>query len=174
MEELAKLRLPQDLDSGCYTPIKYGWLISIPDYRCVIRIERKDLLQSDHIVSYNTPFINRPWGSFETRENLAMVCPIVDKIGISQEDHNSLTLELTKHRLAAGFSRKDDCGYIQVPSALFPNGIPVVIDNGDVTALSAKQIAEVSAPDFQYFEDHEGVVAFSDEQIAYAGKAYLS
>lgn len=121
------LPLPQ---AGEFIQTRRGFLLALPDYGAVMRIERID--PEGKVAPPDHPLILQPVGVLEMKTYLFELCPGVPRVGVSLDDGLFLEDQISQCGMVAEFTAADDCGYLPVTTSRFPQGIPVVIDRTDM------------------------------------------
>lgn len=114
---------------GEYIHIRLGWLVALPDYGAVMRIERND--PNKIVMPLSHPLILQPIGTVTKKELRFELCPGIPHVGISEQELAHLNAAIEKSGLVSEAS-EDDCGYLPVRTSRHPQGLPVVLDRTDV------------------------------------------
>jgi len=120
------LPMPQKYE---FSFIRLGYLLALPDYGCVLRIERND--PNYIVMPINHPLVLQPIGTVMHDSLRFELCPGVPRVGIEQHDMRFLQDAVEASGLVSEASY-EDCGYLPVKTTMFPHGVPVVIDRTDV------------------------------------------
>lgn len=117
-------------EAGEFIHTRRGFLLALPDYGAVMRIERID--PDGKVAPPDHPLILQPVGIVEKKTYLFELCPGVPRVGVSLGDALFLEDQISQCGMVAEFTAADDCGYLPVTTSRFPQGIPVVIDRTDM------------------------------------------
>jgi hypothetical protein len=107
-----------------------GGLVFLDRYGMVIRLEKKNLgrINSD-------PFVLQPVASIDAGDVVVEICP-----ACNFADNPAVVAELVERLLNNGIKFHDasirNVGYLPIKSAVFPKGVPMVIDRPAVHRLS--------------------------------------